>query len=105
MARKQCTFCGEFAPESATICPRCREPFSSVVAHGGLDPVQGKREIRRGILYMVLAGVVHYFTAGYSGMELPLSIIIPAVNLYLLPFLGLLGMGLVILGIYRRFTR
>ncbi|HEX9760416.1 MAG TPA: hypothetical protein VGA40_05835 [Candidatus Acidoferrales bacterium] len=105
MARKQCTFCGEFALETAAMCPRCREAFPAVTMQGSLDPVQGKREIRRGILYVVLSGVVHYFTAGYSGMQLPLSIIIPAVDDFLLPFLALCGMGLIVLGFYRRFTR
>lgn len=105
MARKQCTFCGEFAPQTATNCPRCREAFPSVVLQSGADPVQGKREIRRGILYVILAAVLQYFGGGYSGMELPLSVMVPALTTYLLPFLAICGVGLIILGIFRRFTR
>jgi hypothetical protein len=62
----------------------------------------GRREIRRGLLYMLLAAVVYYFAGGYSKMNLPIAIA-PAVTTYLSPLLFLGGLGLSLYGLALRF--
>jgi len=57
--------------------------------------------MRRGVLYMVLAGVVQYFAGGYSPFAVPFEV--PReVTQYLVPFLFLGGLGLTLFGLYRR---
>lgn len=105
MARKQCSFCGEFAPENAAICPRCREPFTVVVAHGSLESVGAKAQMRRGVLYVILAATLYYvLSSGYLGFDLPFNAIAILTG-YLLPFLALCGAGLIVLSVFRRLTR
>jgi len=62
-------------------------------------PTEGGPKIRRGLLYMLLAGVVQYYAGGYSGFTLPVEID-PVVFQYLVPGLFLLGLGLVVYGFY-----
>ena len=57
--------------------------------------------MRRGFLYMLLAGVIQFFAAGYSGMTLPVAVP-PAVTLYLAPVVFLAGLGMLIYGMYLR---
>ena len=69
-------------------------------ARGEQQPQVGKsREIRRGLLYMLLAGVIHYFAGGYSAMDLPFPIN-PVVTVYLSPMLFLSGLGLIVYGLF-----
>jgi hypothetical protein len=57
--------------------------------------------MRRGLLYMLLAGVIHYFAAGYSGVALPVAV--PSmVTQYLTPILFLCGASLGLYGVYLR---
>ena len=87
------------------MCPFCRETIPEVHLSRQASGVLagGRAEIRRGLLYMLLAGVLYYFAAGYSPWELPLRISSALTN-YLLPFLFLAGLGYFLLGIYRRTT-
>ena len=62
-----------------------------------------KGEVRRGLLYMFLAAVIHYFAGGYSGMTLPFPLS-PVVTAYLSPLLFLSGLGLTGYGFYLRQT-
>ena len=59
----------------------------------------GRRQIRRGLLYMLLAGVIQYFAAGYSSFTLPISVP-PVVTTYLAPVVFVSGLGLGIYGFY-----
>ncbi len=61
----------------------------------------GRGQIRRGLLCMLLAGIIHYFAGGYSRMELPFPIQ-PVVTVYLSPLLFLSGLGLSLHGLYLR---
>jgi hypothetical protein len=54
--------------------------------------------MRRGFLYMLLAGVIQFFAAGYSGMSLPISVP-PLVTAYLAPVVFLAGLGLLVYGV------
>jgi hypothetical protein len=59
--------------------------------------------MRRGLLYMLLAGVIQFFAAGYSGMTLPVTVP-PMVSAYLAPTVFLAGLGLLFHGMYSRFA-
>jgi len=62
----------------------------------------GGHQIRRGLLYMLLAGVIYYFAAGYAKpLEIPVAIQ-PAVVSYLCPLLFLGGLGLTIYGLVQK---
>jgi len=97
---RQCGYCGKYTPVTRTECPHCHESFVSLPTASRLrTPTRG--EIRRGLLYMLLAGVIHYFASGYSGMDIPLPIS-PVVTQYLTPLLFFSGLGFVAYGFVMR---
>jgi hypothetical protein len=83
-------------------CPYCREEVAEVrlaaVTRSGKD---GRREIRRGLIYMLLGAVIHYFAGGYSALSLPYPLN-PLVTTYLSPAVFLGGMGMCLYGIFLR---
>jgi len=93
-------FCGKPISVQARQCPFCREaiPQMATIRRGGTD---GRREMRRGLLYMLLAGVIYYFGGGYSPMTVPVNVS-SAVTTYLVPLLFLGGLGLTLYGAYFR---
>ena len=102
---RQCPFCG--VPVSRTIaqCPSCREVIGA--AEGpSMGPSkrmalpQKRRFVRRGLLYMLLAGVSYYVSAGYSALSLPVFIT-SAVTAIFVPLLFLGGLGLTLFGLWR----
>lgn len=105
MAERQCGNCGKYLAAELSRCPYCREPLfvhSTQNYHFPQSEV-GKGDVRRGLLYMLLAGVLYYFAAGYSPLEFPARISQFALD-WALPLLFLAGMGLMTYGIYQRFT-
>jgi hypothetical protein len=98
MATRQCPFCGKSVFDGLAQCPFCREALPEVAvaspSHNG-----GRGQIRQGLLYMLLAAVIHYFAGGHSAMELPFPIA-PLVTVYLSPLLFLSGLGLSLHGFY-----
>jgi hypothetical protein len=50
---------------------------------------------------MLLAGVIQFFAAGYSGMSLPIAVP-PMVTQYLAPVVFLAGLGLLVYGLILR---
>lgn len=102
MGRRQCGYCGKYVPEQATQCPFCREELAAPVEIRDPRTGWGRAHIRRGLLYMLMAAVIQYFTSGESALQLPYTIL-PLVRQYLLPFLFLGGLGLVVYGLYRRY--
>jgi hypothetical protein len=93
---RQCAYCGKPVGTHVTQCPSCREaiPELRLTARTGRD---GNREIRRGLLYLVLAAVFHYFIGAYSAMNLPIARIVIT---YLSPLLFLGGLGLIGYGVF-----
>ena len=83
-----------------TRCPHCREDIPQVHV-SSRKRTGGRLEIRRGLLYMLLAGVIQYFAAGYSNFTLPITVP-PLVTAYLAPAVFLSGLGLLIYGFYLR---
>jgi hypothetical protein len=99
-ATRQCTYCGKSVPAHLKQCPFCREmiPEVHLSRRGGAD---GRREIRRGLLYMLLAAVIYYFAGGYSALNPPFPLN-PVVTVYLSPVVFLGGLGLLLYGVYLR---
>src|SRR5712692_606661 len=100
--KRRCVYCGKAIAVHLTQCPYCREmvPERRASRRSGSN---GRQQIRRGLLYMLLAAVIYYFAAGYAApLWLPIQILPVAVN-YLLPLLFLAGMGLTLYGLYLRF--
>jgi len=86
----QCPFCREAVPR---LQLSSRTPSSS----------DGHSQIRRGLLYMLLGAVVHYFAGGYGApiFQIPLPApVMPLVTEYLTPLLFLGGLGFTIYGLY-----
>lgn len=97
MGRRQCPFCGSIVDDEATSCYHCREAIPALSSGGMRDPAAGYHEIRRGLLYMILAGVIHYFASGFSDYLLPIEV--PAMLTdYLTPLLFLGGLGFFLYG-------
>jgi Fe-S oxidoreductase len=85
-----------------TQCPYCREAVPQVQLTRRTGP-DGKAQMRRGLLYMLLAAVIYYFAAGYAApLWLPIQVLPVVVN-YLLPLLFLAGLGLTLYGLFLRF--
>ena len=85
-----------------TQCPYCREAVPQVQLTRRTGP-DGRTQMRRGLLYMLLAAVVYYFAAGYAApLWLPVQVLPVVVN-YLLPLLFLAGLGLTLYGLFLRF--
>lgn len=97
-ALRQCLHCGRQVPSDLAQCPNCREALPQVSVAERPQP-QKRTEIRRGMLYMLLAGVIHYFAGGYSAMNLPFPIH-PVVTVYLPPMLFLSGFGMILYEIF-----
>ena len=98
---RTCVYCGKPFAARLNRCPFCREevPEVRVSRSGGPD---GRTQIRRGLLYMFLAAVIHYFAGGYSSpLQLPVAIT-PIVTSYLTPLMFLGGLGFTLYGLYRR---
>ena len=94
---RQCLHCGRLVPVDLGQCPNCREMLPAVGA--GVQAARAERpsEIRRGLLAILLSGVVHYFSGGYGALGLPYPIN-PVITVYLSPMLFLSGLGLVVYG-------
>jgi hypothetical protein len=97
---RQCPYCGKFVSKNLSCCPNCRETMPNVLKVEAA-PAAKRGQIRRGLLYMLMAAVIHFFAGGYSAMELPYPIA-PVVTIYLSPLLFLGGLGLTLYGLYMR---
>ena len=104
MSRRQCGFCGKYVPGESVLCPFCRETLPPVPVIHSAEPGTGRIYIRRGLLYMLMAAVIHYFASASGPLELPFEVP-PFVGQYLVPFLFLSGLGLMLYGLYRHFAK
>ena len=99
MVKRQCVHCGQFVTGPRPMCPYCRELLPEIPKPVMEVRPTGGKEVRRGLLYMLVALVVHYFAGGYSAMNLPIHIS-PVVFEILSPLLFLGGLGLMLYGVY-----
>jgi hypothetical protein len=99
---QRCAYCGKQMAARLTQCPFCREAVPQVQL-SRRSSSSGRSQIRRGLLYMLLAGVIHYFAGGYGApiFQIPLPApVTPLVTQYLTPLLFLGGLGYTIYGLY-----
>lgn len=103
----QCVHCGKSISDELLLCPYCREDVGHhAVLHrqrrlGAAE--LGARWIRRGLLFMLLAGVSYTLLGGHSPIPLTIPFAVaPWVTEYALPFLFVAGLGLVVFGFLRR---
>jgi hypothetical protein len=103
MARRECPFCGKNVSAALTQCVFCRETLPplprAAQAKSSGTPSDGGSQVRRGMLYMLLAAVIGYFAGGYSALALPFPLN-PVLTSYLSPMLFLGGLGLTAHGYY-----
>jgi hypothetical protein len=97
---RPCVFCGKSMLANLSRCPHCREDVPRVQL-SSRPRTGGQAQIRRGLLYMLLAGVIQYFAGGYSSFTVPVGVP-PIVTTYLAPVVFLSGLGLLIYGLYLR---
>ncbi len=103
----QCVHCGKTISDGSLQCPYCREDVGThpvLRRHRSLGAAEhGARWIRRGLLYMLLAGIGYYLLGGRSPLPITLPFeVAPWVMNYALPFLFIAGLGLVVFGVVRR---
>jgi len=101
MATRECPFCGKKVLAQASQCAYCREPLPPLPRVTRVSTNEGGGEIRRGMLFMLLAAVIGYFAGGYSGFNLPIPVL-PVLHRYFAPLLFLSGLGLSVRGVYLR---
>ena len=94
-----CPFCGKPVSVRLERCPFCREEVPAIRVSDRANGKKGRAKMRQGLLYMLLAAMIHYFAGPYS--PLPLSVAVPAfVTTYLTPLLFAAGAGVVLYGVY-----
>jgi hypothetical protein len=98
---RRCVFCGKHMAAHLTQCPFCREAVPQVQLSRRTSS-EGRNQIRRGLLYMLLGAVIHYFAGGYGApiFLVPLPAPVTAlVTQYLTPLLFLGGLGYTLYGL------
>jgi hypothetical protein len=94
-----CPYCGKSVAVRLSRCPFCREEIQDVRLSGRAYGRESREKMRRGLLYILLAAMIHYFAGGYSNFQLPVTIP-PIVTMYLTPLLFLAGLGYELYGVY-----
>jgi hypothetical protein len=96
----RCVYCGKHMAAHLKQCPYCREAVPQVQLSRRKGP-DGHNQIRRGLLYMLLAGVLYYFAAGYAKpFQIPVpASVLPLVTQYLTPLVFFGGLGLTLYGL------
>jgi len=105
MEKRNCPFCGKAVGSTLERCPFCRESIPAVRPGTRMGSAgssgNARANIRRGLLWALLAGVIYYFAGGHSGLNLPVQI--PGfVNMYLTPILFLGGAGMALYGLFQK---
>ena len=107
MATRECPFCGKTVYDRLTQCPYCREPLPMALrvrSSSAVDDESGGKEIRTGLLCVMMAALIGYFAGGFSPSPMNLPIPVPPiVYRYLSPLLFLSGIGLTFYGYYLNF--
>ena len=101
---QRCAYCGKQMAAHLTQCPFCREAVPTVqVTRRSSSTSDGHSQVRRGLLYMLLGAVIHYFAGGYGApiFQIPLPApVTPLVTQYLTPLLFLGGLGFALYGLF-----
>jgi hypothetical protein len=105
MPEQNCPFCGRPLRAVVDRCPNCREAIPRITSSSAARKIsasyEGRANIRRGLLWTLLAAVLYYFTSGMSPLTLPFAV--PGfVTQYLIPLLFLAGVAMAIYGLFQR---
>ncbi len=98
---RQCIHCGKLIRRGLAQCPYCREAQAPITVTAKPERKENSGNFRTGLLLMLLAGVIQYFSAGYSPLELPPQITSPAVA-YAVPVLGAGGAVMLFYALFRK---
>src|SRR3954469_2769444 len=96
---RQCIHCGKLIRRGVRQCPYCREAQAEVNVTSKPVPSGSGGNFRTGLLLILLAGVIQYFSGGYSPLELPSQFTSPALT-YAVPALGIGGAAIVLYSIF-----
>jgi len=99
---QRCAYCGKHMAAHLMQCPYCREAVPQVQMSRRTSS-SGRSQIRRGLLYMLLGAVIHYFAGGYGApvFQIPLPApVMPLVTQYLTPLLFLGGLAFTLYGLF-----
>src|SRR4051794_31994828 len=95
---RQCIHCGKLIRRGLAQCPYCREAQAEVTATATRGNTGSGGHFRTGLLLMLLAGVIQYFSGGYSPLELPEQLTSAALA-YAVPILAVGGVAMILYGI------
>lgn len=98
MGMRQCPYCGKMVGEVRTECPHCHAAIPEIGVRRERNH-HSEAEIRKGLLYVLLGAVIHYFASGSSAMQIPYPID-PVVTVLLSPVLLVGGLGLALHGYF-----
>lgn len=102
MHQRECPYCGNKVGIHVSQCAFCREALPPIPHLRRVSVANtGTADVRRGLLYMLLAAVIAYFAGGYSPLNMPIAVL-PDLSAYLSPLLFLGGFGLTVYGYYRQ---
>jgi hypothetical protein len=103
LAARHCVYCGKPVATNQSQCPHCREAVPKVrLAPAAPAPAAKRSQMLRGILYMLLALVIHYVAVRSDSLNLPFSVN-PAVS-YLATMMFLAGLALTLYGFLTKVT-
>src|SRR5260370_42139440 len=99
--KRRCVYCGKAIAVHLTQCPYCREmvPERRASRRSGSN---GRQQIRRGLLYMLLAAVIFYFPTGDAVPLKPPLQGVPFFANYFLPLLFPGGLGAAVFSLFLR---
>jgi len=102
LAARQCVYCGKAIAQHHSQCPHCREAVPKVRLAPAAAPAAKRNQMRRGILYMLLALVIHYVALRSDSLNLSFSVN-PTVG-YLATMMFLAGLALTLYGLLTKVT-
>jgi len=100
MGSRPCAYCGKPVPPRLNRCPFCREEVPEVRLSSRVNR-EGRKEVQRGLTYMLLGAVIYYFVGGHSPFTLPFQLN-PWITAYLAPVVFLGGLGMSLYGVFLR---
>jgi hypothetical protein len=99
---RQCIHCGKLIRRGLSQCPYCREAQTEVnVTKMHASSVGSAGNFRTGLLLVLLAGVIQYFSGGYSPPQLPPEFTSPALT-YAVPLLAVGGAALILYAVFTK---
>jgi hypothetical protein len=96
---RQCIHCGKPIRRGLAQCPYCREAQTEVSVTSKPVKTGSGGHFRTGLLLILLAGIIQYFSGGYSPLELPDQLTSPALT-YAVPVLAVAGVAMILYGIF-----